>query len=116
MQNTISLNRNEWFLKVYQKGKKTYHKHFILYCLPNQTGMNRLGFKVGKKIAKAVKRNRVRRLLKEGYRLLEPELKTGYDIVIVARPSCLSADTYLEVSGAVRDLMEKSGLFLPREN
>lgn len=115
MHNTISLNQNTQFLKVYHKGKKTYHRHFILYFLPNRLAVNRLGFKVGKKTAKAVKRNRVRRLLKESYRLMEAELRTGYDIVIVARPSCLSADTYLEVSAAVRDLLKQAGLFAARD-
>lgn len=110
MRNTVSLNRNELFLKVYQKGKKSYHRHFILYALPNKREENRLGLKVGKKLAKAVSRNRVRRLLKESYRLLEPELSVGYDIVIVARQSCLSADTYQEVSSALRSLMNKAGL------
>lgn len=116
MIKTVSLNQNALFLKVYQKGKKTYHRHFVLYFLPNRLGINRLGLKVGKKIAKAVKRNRVRRLLKESYRLMEAELESGYDIVIVARQSCLSCDTYLEVSGAVHDLMKKAGLFLSKEN
>ena len=110
MRNTISLNQNQLFLKVYQRGKKSYHRHFILYCLPNQLPVNRLGFKVGKKVAKAVKRNRVRRLLKESYRLLETEIQVGYDIVIVARPSCLSVDTYSDVSSALRELMTKAKL------
>lgn len=110
MRNTVSLNRNQLFLRVYQKGKKSYHRHFILYALPNKRNENRLGLKVGKKLAKAVSRNRIRRLLKESYRLMEPELSLGYDIVIVARPSCLSADTYQEVSDALRSLTEKAGL------
>lgn len=110
MRNTVSLNQNQLFLRVYQRGKKSYHRHFILYYFPNRLGVNRLGLKVGKKLAKAVRRNRVRRLLKESYRLLEAELKVGYDIVIVARPSCLSADTYSEVSGALRNLFANAKL------
>ncbi len=115
MRNTVSLNRNYLFLKVYQKGKKSYHRHFVLYVLPNKRSENRLGLKVGKKLAKAVQRNRIRRLLKESYRLMETELAVGYDIVIVARPDCLSADTYKEVSDALRNLMTKAGLLDPKK-
>ena len=35
MKNTISLNRNEQFLNVYRTGKRSYHKFFTLYYLPN---------------------------------------------------------------------------------
>ncbi len=111
MIKTISLNQNASFLRVYRKGKKTYHEHFVLYYLPNRLGINRLGLKVGKKVAKATKRNRIRRLLKESYRLMEPELICGYDCVIVARNSCLSLESCSEVSDAVRFLMHKAGLF-----
>ena len=110
MIKTVSLNQNSLFLRVYQKGKKIYHKHFILYFLPNKSDTNRLGLKVGKKIAKAVKRNRVRRLLKESYRLMETDIKSGYDIVIVAKSDCLSADTYHEVSAEMHELLKRAGL------
>ena len=85
MKQTISLNKNELFLQVYKKGKRSYHRNFILYYLPNGTSINRLGIKTGKKLAGAVGRNRIRRLVKESYRLLEPELKRGYDFVFAAK-------------------------------
>ena len=49
MNKIISLNRNEQFLQVYKKGKRTYHKNFTLHFLPNQLNTNRLGIKAGKK-------------------------------------------------------------------
>lgn len=116
MIKTISLNQNTLFLKVYQKGKKTYHRNFVLYFLPNKLSVNRLGLKVGKKIAKAVKRNRVRRLLKESYRHLEADVKTGYDIVIVARAGCLFIDTYREVLSELSELFYHAHLIESREN
>ncbi len=111
MKQTISLNKNELFLQVYKKGKRSYHKNFTLYYLPNGVGCNRLGIRAGKKLAGAVKRNRIRRLVKESYRLLEPELKQGYDLIFAAKEGCLSADSLAETMDAMRRLLGAARLF-----
>lgn len=110
MNNTISLNRNEQFLNVYRIGKRTYHKFFTLYYLPNGKDYNRLGFKVGKKLAKATRRNRVRRLLRESYRLSEEKISTGYDIILAAKDGCLELDSYNEVSEIVNSMFYRAKL------
>ncbi len=110
MKNTISLNRNEQFLNVYRTGKRTYHKFFTLYYLPNGRDYNRLGFKVGKKLAKATRRNRIRRLLRESYRLSEDKILSGYDIILAAKDECLTLDSYAEVSGIVCSMFYRAKL------
>ena len=99
-------------MQVYKKGKRSYHKNFTLYCLPNGLSCNRLGIKAGKKLAGAVRRNRVRRLVKESYRLLESEIKTGYDLVFAAKDGCLLADSLEETMGAMRHLFKYARLFV----
>ncbi len=110
MKNTISLNRNEQYLKVYRLGQRTYHKYFTLYYLPNGKEYNRLGFKVGKKLAKAVRRNRLRRLLRESYRLLEEKILTGYDIIISAKDGSLDMNSYEDVSKIVYSMFNRAKL------
>lgn len=110
MNHTISLNRNEQFLKVYKKGKRTYHKYFTLYLMPNRTETNRLGIRVGKKLAKAVKRNRLRRLIREVYRLSEDDFKIGYDVVIVAKEGSIELDSFGSVQPIISYMFAKSGL------
>ncbi|MBE7035485.1 MAG: ribonuclease P protein component [Ruminococcaceae bacterium] len=106
MKRTISLKKNELFLQVYKKGKRSYHKNFTLHYLPNGLDYNRLGIKTGKKLAGAVGRNRIRRLVKESYRLLEPEFKCGFDLIFASKEGSLNADSLAETMAAVRHLMK----------
>lgn len=58
----------------------------VLYCLRNKkVKQARVGITASKKIGNAVKRNRARRLLRESIRVLYPQLKPGYDFVLVSR-------------------------------
>lgn len=85
MQKTVPLKMNYEFNKVYKKGKFYVGKFIILYILKNRQDNNRLGIAVSKKVGKSVMRNRIRRLIRENYRLFEEVVKSGYDCVFVAR-------------------------------
>ena len=89
MKNTKSLTSNRDFLRLYKKGQSRVLKTCVLYIKKNRYAYNRLGVSASKKLGGAVVRNRARRRLKEAYRNMEQSLKTGYDIVIVARSGAL---------------------------
>jgi len=57
------------FQKARKGGKRSFTKNFIIYSLPNGLGTNRLGITASAKVGNAVKRNRVKRLLREFFRL-----------------------------------------------
>jgi ribonuclease P protein component len=82
---SVSLKNNHDFRRLYAKGKSAASPCMVLYCRPNRLKMNRVGITVSAKLGKAVVRNRLRRRLREVYRLNEDKLSPGYDIVIVAR-------------------------------
>lgn len=79
------LNQNKDFRTLYYRGKSKVHPLLVTYVRKNRFGVNRVGITTGKKIGKAVKRNRCRRVIRESYRLTMPFLEKGYDIVFVAR-------------------------------
>ncbi len=109
MNFTDSLKKNCLFRLVYAKGASVANRFVVMYVLKNNLPVNRVGFTVGKKVGISVVRNRVRRLLRESYRLQELRLLAGYDIVFVARASCKDA-TYRDIESAVLSLARRHGI------
>ena len=85
----------------------------VLYARPNRLGVNRVGITTGKKLGHAVVRNRARRRLREVYRLNEALFKPGFDIVVVARHKCITAD-FQKLTRAYLSLAEKAGILQPQ--
>ena len=83
----------------------------VLYARPNRTDKNRVGITTGKKLGHAVVRNRARRRLREVYRLNEVKFKPGYDIVVVARSRCVTAD-FQKLTKAYLSLAQKAGILV----
>jgi len=106
---TTSIKRNYEFRRVYHSGKSAATSLIAVYCRRNRQGMNRLGLTVGTKVGKAVVRNKIRRRLREIYRLHEPSLCRGQDIVIVARVKSQYA-TYQELERDFCRMMDRLGL------
>lgn len=84
MSKIVTLVRNNDFRRLYRTQSEV-NSVLITYKSKNRRDENRLGITASKKIGKAHDRNRARRLIREAYRFLEPNLQRGYDIVFVAR-------------------------------
>jgi ribonuclease P protein component len=103
MNFTESLKRNSDFQFVYKKGKSYANKYLIMYVIENNQETNRVGISVSKKVGNSVIRHRVKRLIKESYRLQEKIFNSGLDIVVIARNSA-SDISYKEVESALLHL------------
>lgn len=114
MRHTVSLKKNSQFRVVYHRGKSFANRRLVLYALKNGKTENALGVSVSKKVGKSVVRSRVSRLIKESYRLDEEKIKTGYDLVFIARNAAAAA-TFWEIQDSMRHLLKKQGLLLPEE-
>ncbi len=91
MKHTVAIKAPHLFRRAYGKGKSAATPTVVLYARKNGLSFNRLGLTVGVKVGKATVRNRVRRRLRESYRLREGTVKPGYDLVIVARTAAAQA-------------------------
>ena len=81
----ISIKENHIFRRLYAKGKTAATPCLALYCRRNGRQHSRLGITVSAKLGKAVLRNKLRRRIREIYRLHQEEILPGWDIVAVAR-------------------------------
>ena len=74
------------FASVYEAKTRESRGPLTTYALPNGLAHPRLGMSVSRKVGTAVRRNRIRRLIRESFRLSQHDLPQGYDLVVVVRP------------------------------
>ena len=108
MEYSKSLKLNHIFRRLYAAGGKG-NALLVLYARRNREGINRVGVTVSKKLGKAVVRNRVRRRLREVYRLHESRFLPGWDIVVVARGRAVEA-SFSDLTKAYLSLAKKLGI------
>ena len=90
MQKAYRLRRRSSFDVIYRRGKSFSDKYLVLLTLDGKLPQPKVGFVVGKKVGKAVRRNKVKRRLREIFRALLPDVKGHTSYVVVARS--LAAD------------------------
>ena len=83
MRKLNTLKKNYEFKNVLSKGKFYIGKQISIYILKNNLKTNVIGIAVSTKECGAVQRNRIKRLIRENYRLIKNNLKEGYDIVFL---------------------------------
>lgn len=108
MKNTQSLKLNRDFRRVY-RGESFVGGYTVVYVKKNRYPFNRLGFTVSKSTGKAVMRNRLKRLMRESYRLMEQDIASGYDFIIVARNRAVGK-TQSQIQNDISYAMRKLGL------
>jgi ribonuclease P protein component len=74
------------FTAVFEAKTRVSRTFLTIYAKPNSLNFSRLGLNVSRRVGTAPKRNRIKRLLRESFRLTKNDLPSGYDWVIVVRP------------------------------
>ena len=122
-----AISENHLYSKAYTRGKKCVTKRVVVYVLkdfraearkranPEKKKINRVGITVTKKTGGAVVRNRVKRILRDGYRAVDTKygVKKGFLVVIVARNSAVSAKSG-EIAAELRYAFKTLDMLEPR--
>lgn len=103
------LGKNPEFQKVYRTGKSKANKYLVMYVKTGESGPNRYGFSVSKKVGNSVVRHRITRLLRESVRKNDALVKEGNRIIIIARKN-VKEKNFEDVNGAVVHLLKLHGI------
>ncbi|TCP20009.1 ribonuclease P protein component [Scopulibacillus darangshiensis] len=108
MKRLEKLKKNKDFQHVFNKGRSTANRQFVIYVLkcPGRE-YSRIGLSVSKKIGNAVTRNRIKRHVREVLRHLEDKLEMGNDYIIIARKPT-AAMSYQESLGSLKHVLKRA--------
>ena len=111
MKRIDTLKKNYEFKNVLNNGKFYRGKYVTIYINKNKEEKNKIGIAISKKLGKANKRNRLKRLIRESYRLQKNNLKKGYNIIFIwNKQANILNNTYKDVSEDIIKLFNKAGI------
>ena len=113
MKKTKMLKKNYEFKNVFNRGKFYPGKYIAIFIRKNNKNINFLGIAISSKLGKAVKRNYVKRLIRENYQQLEEHIKIGYDIVLIwKKQQEIGQACYSYIEKDIKKIFKDAQIFL----
>ena len=109
MKAAVTVKENYEFRRIYRKGRSAVSPYLVVYCQKNREGRSRLGVTVSQKLGHAVVRNRVRRRIREIYRLNRDKMRPGWDVIVVGRGRSATGP-YQKMNAAYLDCLRRLSL------
>lgn len=111
MKNNETLKMNYEFKNVLDKGKYYINNQVIIYIMKNNLEYNRYGIAINSKLCNAVKRNHLKRLIREGYRKFEANIRKSYDIVLMwNKKTNINEASYKVICDNIEKSFSKAGI------
>lgn len=111
MKKTVMIKKSYEFKKVFSKGKFFHGKNISMYIQKHNSKRNRLGIAISGKAGKAVKRNHVKRLIRENYKNFEEKIESGLNIIIVTNKNRRIEDmSYYDIKNDFDEILSKAGV------
>ena len=113
MKNTIIIKKNYEFKSLFSKGKFYYGEYIHMYIRKGNSENNKFGIAVSKKQGKAVKRNRIKRLIRENYKNFENKIEKGTQILIVINKDKNIADiSFKDIENNFQRTLKKANILV----
>ena len=111
----LTLRKQSDFSRVYKQGKSKGCRFAVILYRRNGLKYTRTAFVASKKVGNSVERNRSRRLMRAAYRSVETNVKSGYDIIFVAR-AAINGCREPEVERQLKKTLEGAGILTGSSN
>ena len=118
MKRLNTLKKNYEFKRVLNNGQYYYGKYIQFFIIKNKKDINRMGIAVSSKIAGAVERNKIKRLIRENYRLLiRNNILKGYDFVFIWNKNKSPKEAnYYEIKKDFENIFKRTGILVNEKN
>lgn len=83
------LRKSTEFRRIFSRGRRIASRFFVLYLIPNNLTFSRLGIQVKAKIGSSVRRNYIKRMVRETFRKLKDEFRQPVDLIFIAEKEIL---------------------------
>lgn len=117
MNKTIKLKKNYEFNNTFKRGKYFSGDFLGCFYIKNNKNINYIGIAISSKLCNAVKRNRIKRVIREVYRNIENNIKTGNTFVFLWKKNVkIEECNYKKIYDDIKKMFLKMGIYINEED